>query len=212
MLKASSRIWMSRPVYLAQRWPLHHKNIWNYLRKRRGRLNLEFPFSLTSCLNKAKEPGFIIRLFLAGSSTDGFTSFPKGFKTKRKSFCSFPQCCGLDSVVQGLNSGHPFHFLRRCTLSLTRFFLWIFKWIIIIIIIMSCRLHGYPWPSQATSPYRSSPLAILQDYIPYPHIAAVCRFELVFLLLLCHMWGSIGVHHLWARPYFSSSVLHVWFI
>ena len=24
--------------------------------------------------------------------------------------------------------------------------------------------------------------------------------------------GSIGVHHLWARPCFSSSVLHVWFV
>ena len=29
---------------------------------------------------------------------------------------------------------------------------------------------------------------------------------------LGHMWGSIGVHHLWARPCFSSSVLHVWFV
>ena len=27
-----------------------------------------------------------------------------------------------------------------------------------------------------------------------------------------HMWGSIGVHHLWARPCFSSSVLHFWFV
>ena len=26
------------------------------------------------------------------------------------------------------------------------------------------------------------------------------------------MWGSIGVHHLSARPCFSSSVLHVWFV
>ena len=24
--------------------------------------------------------------------------------------------------------------------------------------------------------------------------------------------GSIGVHHLWARPCFSSSILHVWFV
>ena len=82
----------------------------------------------------------------------------------------------------------------------------------IIIMMMSCRQHGYPWPSLATSPYRSSPLAGLQGYIPYPHRAAVCRFLLVVLLLLCHMWGSIGVHHLWARPCFSSSVLHVWFV
>ena len=60
-----------------------------------------------------------------------------------------------------------------------------------IIIIMSCRKHGYPWPSFATSPYRSSPLASLQGYIPYPHRAAVCMFELVVLLFPGHMWGSI---------------------
>ena len=76
------------------------------------------------------------------------------------------------------------------------------------IIIMSCRQHGYPWPSLATSPYYSSPLVGLQGYILCPHIAAVCRFELVVLLLLGHMWGSIGVHRLWARPCFSSSVLY----
>ena len=52
----------------------------------------------------------------------------------------------------------------------------------------------------------------LQGYIPYPHIAAESMFELVVLLLLAHMWGPIGVHHLWARPCFSSSVLHVWFV
>ena len=83
---------------------------------------------------------------------------------------------------------------------------------IIIIIIMSCHEHGYPWPSLATSPYHSSPLAGLQGYFPYPHIAAVCMFELVVLLLLGHMRGSIRVHHLWVRPCFSSSVLHVWFV
>ena len=80
------------------------------------------------------------------------------------------------------------------------------------IIIMSCREHGYPCSSLTTFPYRSSPLAGLQGYIPYPHIATVCMFELVVLLLLGHMWGSIGVHHLWARPCFSSSVLHVCFV
>ena len=86
-------------------------------------------------------------------------------------------------------------------------------WIVIKdFIIMSCHRHGYPWPSVATSPYRSLPLAGLQGYISYPHIAAVCMFELVILLLPGHMWGSIGVHHLWARPCFSSSVLHVWFV
>ena len=64
---------------------------------------------------------------------------------------------------------------------------------------MSCYRHGYSWPSLVTSPYRSSPLASLQGYILYPHIAAVCMFELVVLLLPRHMWGSIGVHHLWAH-------------
>ena len=52
-----------------------------------------------------------------------------------------------------------------------------FKYCYVIIIIMSCHRHGYPWPSLATSPYRSSPLAGLQGCIPYPHIAAGCMFE-----------------------------------
>ena len=85
-------------------------------------------------------------------------------------------------------------------------------YIYIYLIIMLCRQHGYPWPFLITSSYHSSPLAGLQGYIPYPHRAAICIFELTVLLLLSHMWGSIGVHHLWARPCFSSSILHVWFI
>ena len=36
--------------------------------------------------------------------------------------------------------------------------------------------------------------------------------KLVALLLLSHVRGSIGEYHLWARPCFSSSVLHVWFV
>ena len=55
---------------------------------------------------------------------------------------------------------------------------------------MLCRQYRYPGPSLATSPYRSSPLAGLQGYIPYPHRAAVCMFEQVILLLLGHMWGG----------------------
>ena len=39
-----------------------------------------------------------------------------------------------------------------------------------------------------------------------------CKFELVVLLLIGHMRGSTGVHHLRARPCFSSSVRHVWFV
>ena len=77
---------------------------------------------------------------------------------------------------------------------------------IYIIIIMSCRQHRYPWPSLATFPYRSSPPAGLLSYILCPHIAAVCKFGLVVLLLLGHMWGSIVVRHLRARLCFSSSI------
>ena len=71
-----------------------------------------------------------------------------------------------------------------------------------IIIIMSCRQHGYPWPSLATSPYHSSPPAGLLGYIPCPHIAAVCKFGLVVLLLLGHM---LGVHR--STSLTSSSLL-----
>ena len=86
-------------------------------------------------------------------------------------------------------------------------------WIgIIIIIIMSCRQHRYPWPSLATPPYRSSLLVGPLGYLPYLHRAAVYRFELVALLLLGHMRGSIGEYHLWARPSFSSSILHILFV
>ena len=83
---------------------------------------------------------------------------------------------------------------------------------IIIIIIMSRRQRGYPWPSLAISPYHSSPPAGLQGYILCLHIVAVCKFVLVVLLLHIHKWGSTGVHRLWARPCFSSSVPRVWFV
>ena len=69
-----------------------------------------------------------------------------------------------------------------------------------------------PDPLLPLSPYYSLPLAGPQSHIPYPHIAAECMFELVVLLLPGHMWGSIGVYHLWTHPCISSSVLHVWFI
>ena len=81
-----------------------------------------------------------------------------------------------------------------------------------IIIILSCHQHGYPWPSLATPHNRLLLPAGLQVYIPYRHRAAVCRFELVVLPLLVHVKESTGAHHLWASPYFSSSVLHVLFV
>ena len=81
-----------------------------------------------------------------------------------------------------------------------------------LIIILSCRQHRYPWSSLANPPNHSSLLVGPQGYIPYPHRVTVCRSELVALLLLSHVKWSIGKHHLWARPCFSSSVLQVSFI
>ena len=101
--------------------------------------------------------------------------------------------------------------INHCGLFNVKSSLYIYIWYIIIII-MSRRLRGYPWPSLAISPYHSSPPAGLQDYNPCPHIAAVCKFVLVVPLLHIHEWGSTGVHRLWARPCFSSSVLRVWFV
>ena len=90
--------------------------------------------------------------------------------------------------------------------------LWLFYTLVIIIIIMSRYQHGYPWPFLATLLYRPLLPAGLQGYIPYQHRTTVCRFELVILPLLVHLTGSIEVCHLWVHPYFSSSVLHVWFV
>ena len=71
-----------------------------------------------------------------------------------------------------------------------------------IVIILSCHQHGYPWPSLTTSPYHSSLPAGPQGYTPYPHRAALCRFELVTLLLLGHVKG---VHR--STSLMSSSLL-----
>ena len=60
--------------------------------------------------------------------------------------------------------------------------------------------------------FRPSLPVDLQGYILDRHRAVVCRFYLVVILLLVHVKGSTGVHHLWACLYFSSSVLHVCFV
>ena len=65
--------------------------------------------------------------------------------------------------------------------------------------------------SRHPSQYSSLP-AGPQGYTSYPHKASVCRCKLVALPLLGHVKGSIGLHHLRAYPYFSSSVLHVWLV
>ena len=75
-------------------------------------------------------------------------------------------------------------------------------------LVVSCSTD-IPDPLSPLHPYRSSLPAGPQGYTSYPHTAAVCRCELVALTLLGHVKGSIGVRRLWARPYFSSSVLHV---
>ena len=69
--------------------------------------------------------------------------------------------------------------------------------------------HGSPWPSLATRLNRPSLRGSLRGYILYRHRAVAFRFLLVVLPLLVHVKGSTGVYHLWVRPYFSSSVLHV---
>ena len=69
--------------------------------------------------------------------------------------------------------------------------------IVIIITILPCHQYRYNWPSLTTPPYCSSLLAGPQGYILYPHRAAVRTFELVPLLLLGYVRGSIGEHHLW---------------
>ena len=71
------------------------------------------------------------------------------------------------------------------------FYLHLYSVLIIIIIIMSHYQHGYPWPSLVTPPYRSSLLTGLQGYIPYPHRAAVCMFELTVLPLFGHICTSL---------------------
>ena len=176
-------------------------------------LNSEFSFSLTSCLTKAEESSLPYYLPIARGRIIGFIPFPRVLV-----LCEMPSVSSgiwtrVHSKWQSSEIIEQVHIRRQQHLiyEILRHFIFIYI-TVYKIIIMSCRQHIYPWPSLATFPYRSSPLAGLQGYIPYPHRAAVCMFELVVLLLLGHMWGSIGVHHLWARPCFSSSVLHVWFV
>ena len=78
---------------------------------------------------------------------------------------------------------------------------------------MSRHQHGYLCPFLATILYRPLFPAGLQDDIPYRPRATVFSFYLVVVPLPVHVKGfTTGVHHLLVRPYFSSSVLHVWFV
>ena len=58
---------------------------------------------------------------------------------------------------------------------------------------MSCRQHGYPWPSSRHFSLSLIASGRSSGPHPYPHTAAECMFESVVLLLPGHMWGSIGV-------------------
>ena len=69
--------------------------------------------------------------------------------------------------------------------------------------IMSCRLHRYPWPSLAISPYRSSLPAGLQGCIPNPHIAAVCMYVRAGRPAFARPY--VGAH--WSTSLLSSSLL-----
>ena len=77
---------------------------------------------------------------------------------------------------------------------------------------MSRYQHGYSWPFLTAPPYRPMLSADPPGYIPSHNKAAVYSFEPDALRLVVHVKGSIEVHRLWARPYFSSSVPHIWFI
>ena len=81
-----------------------------------------------------------------------------------------------------------------------------------IYISSSSSCHAISTDIIATPPYRLLLSADPQGHIPYRHRAAVCRFELDVLRFLVHVKGSIGVHHLWTRPYFSCSVPGVWLV
>ena len=58
---------------------------------------------------------------------------------------------------------------------------------------MSFRRHGYPWPSLATSPYRSSPLAGLHLVSSHTCWMYVRAGRSAFARPSV---GSLGVHHL----------------
>ena len=75
---------------------------------------------------------------------------------------------------------------------------------IIIIVIMLCCQHGFPWPSLTTRLYRPLLPGGLPGYILYRHSAVVCRYSPVVQTFLVHVKGSTGVYLLWVRPYFSS--------
>ena len=94
------------------------------------------------------------------------------------------------------------YYVTSCVQLKSLIYIYWYIYIYIILIILSCCQHGYHWSSLATPPNRSSLLVGSQGYTPYPHRAAVCRFEMVVLLLFGHM---TGVHR--STSLMSSSLL-----
>ena len=81
-----------------------------------------------------------------------------------------------------------------------------------IIIIMSCREHGFPWLSLAIRLYRPSHSAGPLEYILCLYRAVEESFLADVQYLLVRMKVSTGERRLWARSYFSRSVLHALFV
>ncbi len=86
-----------------------------------------------------------------------------------------PLCSGVVLHVSVSSMGKLEHFNYLLFLKLSK---WENKWLILNWIFTVRRQLLKPF-NRVETLYRSSPLAGLQGYIPYPHTAAVCMFELV---------------------------------
>ena len=114
----------------------------------------------------------------------------------------------LSFIASGRSTG--LHTLGLVSTTVFNIYIYIYIYIYLChhhhhLVVPSARI--YLWPFLATPPYRSSLPVGPQGYTSYPHGVAVWRSELV-----THVKGSIGVHHLWKHPYFSSGVLYFWFV
>ena len=76
----------------------------------------------------------------------------------------------------------------------------------IIIIMMSCRQHGYPWPSLATSPYHSSPYvgvhrstSLMSSSLLLQHCPACLVRLTCIVFLMGGKWPYINSIYKWAK-------------
>ena len=93
-----------------------------------------------------------------------------------------------------------FHSVLSCQIyqNLSFLSIYIYKYIYI----MSCRSHRYPWPSLATSPFRSSPLAGSSGLHPVSSHSCCMYVRAGRPVLPGQMWGSR-----WSTSLMSSSLL-----